>query len=235
MIDCWNLLKFGKDLSDFVKLLKDFEVPVELIELSNLDSKMQYETNFKVDIQNIVFNIDKKISGTIPVGIELITVTFSNCYELDSTKDLLLQDPVKDYNFQMQIKGYDNNAKEYIFWWHLDKNIESAPPKFTHPYYHFQSGGNDLELKDSGEIILLGAPRLPHPPMDLFLGIHFIINNFLSSKDYPQILVLFKNYEYQEIIKTAQKRMWEPYFNGFGLGNINSDFTFQNIFPLFVQ
>ena len=235
MTNCWNISSFAQDLSTFLTLIDRYDLPIEITKLSNLDSQFQYQKDFCICINDVVFKIDKKISGTLPPSIEVVNILFSHNCELDKEKDLATQDPVKNYSFQIQIIGYDTDGKEYVYWWHLDQNIESEAPKFTHPYYHFQSGGDTLELQDTGSLIILGAPRLPHPPMDLFLGIHFIIRNFFSTKDYPELKELFKSYEYQEIIKRAQKRMWEPYFNSFASDNKHLDYTFERVFPLFVR
>ena len=231
----WNIYDYSRDLSNFISLIRDHEVPVEITELSNLDSHFQYNNDtFFVSIEDVIFTIDKKISGTIPTNIGALEILFTHKCEIDSSIDENIYDPITTYDFQLHIRGYDEELKTYVNWWHLDKNIESSTPKFTHPYYHFQAGGNNLESIDSGKLILLGAPRLPHPPMDLFLGFHFILNNFYSSKDYEFVNELLNDTTYQEIICRAQKRMWDNYFDAFA-HNSHNNFTKSNIFPLYIS
>jgi hypothetical protein len=228
-----QLFDFARDISDFIKLVDKYEIPIELTELSRLDSYLQYQDEFKVEIKDLVFTVDKKISGTIPYEIEMITIYFSHECSFDKTKNIETHDTICHYSFQLHIKAYNNDAKEYTNWWHLDKNIESDPPKFTHPYYHLQNGGNEIENIDSGGLVMLGAPRIPHPPMDLFLGIHFVFNNFFSSKDFDFVKKILKDETYIDIIIRAQNRMWLPYFNAYA-GKKHSDFTISNVFPLYM-
>ncbi len=231
----WNTYLYSRDLSDFIQLIRDYEVPMEITELANLDSYLQYNGDkFQVSVENVLFSIDKKISGTIPSNIDYLEILFTHKCEINPEVDETSYDPTTLYDFHLHIKGYDNDMKEYVNCWHLDKNIESDTPKFTHPYYHFQAGGNEIETVYSGDLILLGAPRLPHPPMDLFLGFHFILNNFYSSKDYDFVNKLLENITYQEIICRAQLRMWENYFKAFS-ENTHNHFTRKNIFPLFID
>lgn len=229
----WDVYMYSRDLSDFIGLIQNYDLPVDTTELINLDNKLQYqEGDFLVSIENLPFKIDKKISGTIPSDVAYLEIFFSHSCQIDPNLDDEQNDPIADYNFQLYIKGYGD--EEYVNWWHLDKNIPSAQPKFTHPYYHFQAGGNDIENVDCGRLILLSAPRIPHPPMDLFLGFHFILNNFYSSKDYEFVDKLLADTHYQEIISRAQKRMWDNYFRAYS-NDSHNHFTRQNIFPLYMN
>lgn len=232
----WKTTLFATDLSNFLSLMDRYEVPIERKELVNLENILSYQEDFSVSVDDIVINIDKKISGTLPSEIKHICVFFSHKLNIDNTKDFENQDVINEYSFQINIKAYTKAMdKEYCYSWHLDKNIESETPKFTHPYYHFQAGGNNLEDMDTGDLIILGAPRIPHPPMDLFLGFHFIINNFLSTKDYPNVKKLMEDYDYQVIIMNSQKRMWNPYFNSFHSDCKHLDYNFVNVFPLYIH
>lgn len=233
-MDSWNLYAFAKDLSTLMDLIRKYELPIESTSLATLDSQLQYQNEFKIIVDDVTFKVTKKISGTIPSEIDAISIILSHKCEIDYNKNIATNDPICDYGFQVHIKAYDKQKKQYTNWWHLDKNIASDKPKFTHPYYHFQAGGNEAEGVDPGGLILLSSPRLPHPPMDLFLGIHFIINNFFSSKDYPFVNEILLDEDYKGIILRSQKRMWDNYFGAFAPGNVHQDFTRENIFPLFM-
>ncbi|MEZ4884413.1 MAG: hypothetical protein R3E32_06695 [Chitinophagales bacterium] len=233
-MDKYSITIISQDLSILVKLIEKYDIPGDYKALINLEATIDFINDNKIEVENIEFFIEKKISGTNPCTIENIAVFFQNICKFTPENLTHNKDVITEYSFQIDIDGYDEEANEYKSCWHLDKNIPSTPPKFTHPYYHFQFGGNTLETCNAGELIILGSPRLPHPPMDLFLGFHFIINNFFSSKDYTFVNELLNDDEYQSIIKRAQERMWTPYFNAFGsTGNL--DYTLNNIFPLYIE
>jgi hypothetical protein len=231
----WDAKKVGRDLSSLIKLIGDYEIPVDVTKLYNLEAQLRGAIEYSIDIQDIAITISKSISKTKPAGVSKMTIFFSHRCKCDHSVDCSVNDPIKDYYFYFQINGYGTRDKEYINCWRLDQNIESQESKYTHPYYHFQAGGDELRFLETGDLILLSAPRLPHPPMDIFLGLHFILSNYLSTKDYPSVGRLFDNYEYQEIIKRSQKRMWEDYFKSFHEDNAHIDYTFERVFPLFIR
>jgi hypothetical protein len=235
-MNIWDVKAFSKDLSEFIKLIEDYAVPVEVAQLRKLEGQLRGASSLKIDIDDIVININKKISGTKPPGVTKIAIYFSHKLTCDPTKDCSKNDPVtSNYYFFFQINGYGIREQEYTNCWRLDQDIVSATSKYTHPYYHFQAGGDELQYLETGDLLLLSAPRLPHPPMDLFLGMHFLLSNYLSTKDYPSVKTLFESYEYQQIIVRAQQRMWESYFNCFHSSNSHLDFTFEKVFPLFIR
>ena len=82
---------------------------------------------------------------------------------------------------------------------------------------------------------ILANPRIPHPPMDIFLGFNFIINNFYNRKDYDFVENMSQDYNYQMIIKRAQDRLWQPYFKAFDSANTHNDFTINRVFPLYIS
>ncbi|MDZ7726102.1 MAG: hypothetical protein U5L75_00795 [Candidatus Campbellbacteria bacterium] len=121
---------------------------MEITELANLDSYLQYSgEKFQISVENIVFNIDKKISGTIPSNIDHLEILFTHKCEIDPEVDETSYNPTIVYDFQLHIKGYDDEKKEYVNWWHLDKNIESDTPKFTHPCTIFKQA--EMKLNQS--------------------------------------------------------------------------------------
>jgi hypothetical protein len=234
-----NKSMFVKDISTLIQLINKFDISncIEINTLSNLEGVMQYQDDFEVSIENLVFTVDKKISGTIPHNTEFLQIYCTHKCQFNEDTDISLSDPIIDYELQIDINGFSEEKKEHKFSWHLDKHIEEEEdnkPKFTHPCYHFQAAGNSIENIDSGDLVLLSAPRIPHPPMDLFLTFHFVVNNFFSSKDYSFVGELLNDYDYQEIIKRAQNRVWEPYFKGYSMGSEHNDFNIQNIFPLYI-
>jgi hypothetical protein len=236
----WELKDFRADLSKFLDLIKNYDIG-DFQELNtllgNLNSPMSDDL-IKYELKNIVFHIKKCISGSRPFGLNKFQIFFDNTITVEKNFNLL-KDNLKEYKFELNIDSYISTSESdgncYKSCWHLDKHIDSSPPKYTHPTYHFHFGGEYINSLDTGQISILANPRIPHPPMDLFLGFHFIISNFYSSKDYTFVNELKSQIEYQKIIKRAQERLWIPYFKAFNPTNTNQDFTMNKLFPLFID
>lgn len=239
----WDRCQYGADLGKFAELIKKFDKDKVFQNVDSILHKAQgkvcggYGNIIKVDVKNIEIILKKKMSGTIPSNIESVSIYFDSCSEFDTDLDITRNDRILDsFNFQIEVKGINGSGEHYNAW-HLDKDIrkpEANEPKVSHPLYHFQSGGNNLEDKEMSGAIFLGAPRLPHPPMDVILGLHFILKNFCSTKDYKFLEKLFDHPDYEDLIKRAKERMFKPYFKAFEEGNNHQDFTVGNVFPMAV-
>ncbi|EKO3577907.1 hypothetical protein [Vibrio metschnikovii] len=94
--------------------------------------------------------------------------------------------------------------------WHLDFHDDSYP-EFIHPNYHFHHGGRRIKevTEDYGELVLLDAPRLMHPPLDLFLAIDMLASNFLKERFWRNLRA---DTTYQELIKESQINWWMHYY-----------------------
>jgi len=237
----WSRTQYGNDLSTFATLITRHD---ESNIFKNLDSPLNIAkaklnrangNTLTVEANSIELILKKKISGTIPHDLQSITIFFDSKSEFDLSINIELNDRILDtYNFQIEIKGINDDGEHYNAW-HLDRDIrglEPSKPKFDHPLYHFQSGGNHLEEKQINGAVFISAPRLPHPPMDVILGIHFILRNFCSTKDYPRFDRLFDQPDYQDIVKRAKQRMFNPYFKAFSESNTHQDYTIENVFPM---
>ena len=235
---------YAQDVSILVSLLKKYKVPWKdgsQHSLGRIENSLPYSDEFRYAVKDIEFEINKKIAGTNPGNIQQILIYFSNTCRLyperfETEHDIIGREE-NEYQFQIDIFGFDNDAEEYYSCWHLDKSIRSSPPKYTHPLYHFQFGGSSFEDIDAGNSIVLGSPRLPHPPMDIILGIHFIINNFFSKKekDYPWVGKILSDDEYIDLIIRAQRRFWDIYFEGLSRRSTHKDFKMRTLFPLYQE
>ncbi|EGQ8314619.1 hypothetical protein ACE1OI_002143 [Vibrio cholerae] len=94
--------------------------------------------------------------------------------------------------------------------WHLDFHDDSSP-EFIHPNYHFHHGGRRIKevTEDYGELVLLDAPRLMHPPLDLFLAVDMLASNFLKERLWRNLRA---DTTYQELIKESQNNWWMDYY-----------------------
>jgi hypothetical protein len=236
-MNSWDLRMFQNDLSIFLNLI-DTKYPItgDFSKLWDLYGRLY--TDFKYVLEPVVFHISGSISGSIPSNLNRHKIYFENSLSINDAKSEY-EDLIQDYKFELNMDSYLHTdygePKLYKSAWHHDKHNDSDEPKYTHPTYHFHFGGRFLKGLESGDLSIMSCPRIPHPPMDVFLGFHFIISNFFSTKDFPIINELKNSYEYQEIIKRAQERLWTPYFKAFDSTNTHQDFTIDNLFPLYIN
>jgi len=238
-MDCWNVRELKNDLQLLIDLIEKYKIPCEVKTIHDFMGKFYSVDNFEYSFNDIVFKINKTIAGSQP-EMEEYYVFFNNI--LCTLEEKITNvDCISNFLFEINIEGHISDRHETLkSCWHLDKHIESddgsdGVPKFTHPSYHFQFGGDFIRDCEKGDLGILANPRLPHPPMDIFLGFNFIINNFYNRKDYEFVNNILQDYDYQVIIKRAQERLWMPYFKAFDTSNTHNDFTVSKIFPLYIN
>lgn len=232
----WNLRNFRNDLSRFITLIDSHGVTGDFQKLRDLREVLDDKDLVEYEVNDICFYIRGPIAGTLPDNMNYFQLKFSNMLMV---KDNLTQDedPLFGYYLDLFIEAYkteQDTTKSLCSSWHLDRQFNTQNVKYTHPIYHFQFGGKKMELIDE-EMSVLSCPRIPHPPMDIFLGFHFILSNFFNNRNFPFVNSLLYDYEYQEIIKRAQERLWTPYFNGFNSACTHQDFTINKMFPLYIN
>lgn len=186
------------------------------------------------DVKNIEFNFYEAPSHTHPEDLKSITLKFDITLIAKYVKNYTHSDPLKHLEFNVVVTGF-KNEKEHIISYHLDRHPESKnEPLVAHPKYHFQFGGRKLDKrnKDFGQSIILDSPRLMHYPMDIILGIDFIISNF-----FPEIWdKLKKENDYVTLISGYRDRLMKPYFcsltsHWMGMLNGSSDWRTSEICP----
>ena len=235
-----NKSKILSDIKGLIRLLRkySFDSFVELYQLENILGKSGNVT-YGCDIKDLTFN-HLSISGMkANPKVAKLSVSIDTNYTLieEMTKE---EDIFGRYSFELYIKGYDNetDSKEdnsHFFCWHLDKETNTEGD-FVHPLYHFHAGGNKIIEKgiEVGELMFIGSPRIPHPPMDIILAIHFIIQNFVNNGEFAQKQKLFEDDDYKDIIERARNRTLDPYFQSIAGGNNHRSFTKHNLFPLYL-
>lgn|GEM_PF-4286060 len=141
-----------------------------------------------------------------------------------------------DYNFVITFIGTDEKKVDYMCAWHLDyesksKNNELDEPNVFHPLFHLTYGGRTMKkmytplddnqyntVKDlayneetncSFIPLYMISPRIPFPPMDYYLGIDFIICNFMDKRRYQK---LQSETYYKRVIKKSQDSLWRPFY-----------------------
>ncbi|MFA5297157.1 MAG: hypothetical protein WC389_03010 [Lutibacter sp.] len=235
-MNSWDLRNFRNDLSIFVKLIEDNGVTGDFSDLTALLSEIDDKQLVEYSLENIIFHVKGFIKGAVPNDLNYCEIHLNHMLMCKETLDFEL-DPLYRYIFDISISSFKSETsteKAYYSSWHHDRHPNNQNVKYTHPTYHFQFGGKKMELIDD-EMSVLSCPRLPHPPMDIFLGFHFILSNYYSNKAFSFVNSLLEDIDYQNIIKRAQQRLWTPYFKAFDSTNTHQDFTMNKIFPLYLS
>lgn len=213
-----------------------FETILEKSRLQNFYTNKSYEVTDgkekyvkKVNLSNLVFSFKAEQLSTIPHDVSMVYVLLSLNYEY-SIPYLANIDLFSKYQLDIEIKC--NEGKSFA--WHLDR-ATGIDGKYIHPLYHFHGGGKKVEGKNAGDLLILRSPRLPHPPMDLFLAIHFVLENFLNTKTYARQMKIFEDPLYKEIIMRAQNRLLDPYYGAIVDKNkVAGYYAPHNLCPLYI-
>lgn len=171
---------------------------------------------------------------THPEGLKDMTLSFDINLIAAYQKDYSHSDPLKHLEFNIVVIGYKDD-KDHVISYHLDRHPEGDnDPLSSHPKYHFQFGGRKMntEKYDFGQSIILNSPRLMHYPMDIILGIDFVLSNF-----FPTVWNELKNDgQYISLVTVYRDRLLKPYFcslTSHWRGELNgtSDWNTQEICP----
>lgn len=250
----WSLRNFHRDLSTLNRLIKKHDLPLRNSELygleSNLNSRKIGDNDISHIVSDIEFELTETISSTVPREVCSFSFFLSLNFLPDYSKNFTIEDPffndkilwknntdpISSYSLQLVIIGYSDIHDDDLYnCWHLDRHIMGGDvSKVVHPFYHFQNGGNKMEQFNDRirSAVFTGAPRIPHPPMDLFLAIHFVLTNFYNQNSTSNIAEFLADEDYEDIICRAQERMWKPYYSAFNGGG-HTHYTINAITPLY--
>lgn len=214
-----NCQIIASDIFDLAQLLVSHNLIQDAKSLYDASAKLQSSQNvaeWKYDCDNLKFSVEGAVAGTIPQHVSLVEIIFSISIvgEIFSNDDIC-QNPLSKLNFDIELEGLrelDDKIYTYFASWHLDKHIKSSQCYFIHPEYHLTFGGNKLEEKgidNFGSTLILPAPRVACPPMDVILGIDFILQNYFPLE---KIYKLLDDSKYKEIVFNSQQRLWKPYY-----------------------
>lgn len=176
------------------------------------------ESCYSYAFNTIRFVVPKEIrpNHSIPRNLGSVEILLSIKDEIviKKLKKSFIEDPLNKLEKFNIIINCEN--KHYTSSWHLDRHKMRKgenPPSCSHPIYHLTFGGyymENLQEDDSdefGRALILRAPRIMHPPMELLLGIDFIFNNFFPKEE----LDLLSDKTYHSIINELKKYFWLPF------------------------
>jgi len=214
----------GSALNNIAELLKKEKICANTKPLSDaakdLITRNDSPNMWGYNLQKLIFNNLEVPRGTEPSNVSTLTATLS--VEIHE-KDLDVTDvsnPIivnkatrgveKKYNLSIEVSGLvedDTEINKVLSYWHLDYDNNNEN-EYVHPDFHLTFGGKTMSKIKLGNVLLLPAPRLPHPPMDAILGIDFIISHFIKKDKSYKIL---NDPQYKKAVKSSQERLWKPY------------------------
>lgn len=202
--------------------------PVKEIETLN--------TYWGYDLDNFRITFNSQPRGMKPSKLQSLSLIFEVGIVGDFKNYNLIKDPFEHLTFNIIVEG-SSDGVTYLNAWHLDRHLGGKTDE-AHPIYHMHYGGDKLDKanNDYGQSLLMGAPRLMHPPMDLILGIDFIVSNFFPVSWEK----LQGEGTYTTMMKTYQDLIYKPYSYGIA-SHWNSTFDKdvewmpQDIFPTLVD
>jgi len=188
--------------------------------IPQLENYPSYPELWGYESEDLLFRFESLPGKSKPFPIQKLDLFFCIKIRGNSNNIDTLNDPLHELKFDIVLKG-DYNGGKVITSYHLDRHIlnedeeekDEKEPVEPHPLYHFQFGGNRMidELEEgmnTGNIMFLDAPRILHYPMDMVLGIDFIISNFFSTKWKD---LIESNPEYNNLVSKYQERLIKPY------------------------
>ena len=167
-------------------------------------------------VDDLLFDLDKKAvkaqrnskpSDLKSISLSLRVELWGRCLDRNS-----LYDPFLDLSVECVVTGQRKDIEgKYHSAWHLDRDVPKADQKRTdlaHPAYHLQYGGQRLPpLGSPGNHLLLGSPRVAHPPLDGVLAVDFVLSNY-----FPRLWRDLRfDARYKRLVDGSQRRCWRPY------------------------
>lgn len=235
-MEIWNRRSYVKDIKFLKEIIQDYNVIGVFTGVDDIIEAIETNDKDLIDyrLNNFSIHLKGAIAKAQPGDLHYCKIELENRLEVkDDLNDKI--DPLSRYSLDFKISLYKserNQTKEYCSTWHLDKEHRDLNFSYVHPYYHMQFGGKKHEYLDP-DMAVLGSPRIPHPPMDLILAFHFIINNFVDRKVHSYVDGIVSDSRYLRILNNSKKRLWVPYFNGFLADFQHEDYNINKLFPLY--
>lgn len=200
------LTKHKKELQDKVNI--------------NLEQFKEIQKTILIDKKNVSYSfnhfrikIPKKIrpSHCIPRELKDFNITLHTKEEIIFKRN---DEKVDDPFISLGTLNIILENEPYTSSWHLDRHTDTGIPTSFHPFYHLTFGGKHMESLDVegeakfGHSLIVRAPRISHPPMELILGIDYILQHYFVNSE----LDLLSDANYILIIKKLKTRFWMPYY-----------------------
>lgn len=238
----FTLHTIRRDLETLIDLLRThgFDDILEIYQLELTAGKLN-KNNRDYSIDDMTLTVNPSGQKAKPeVGRLEIVVNSEYTFKetLSETEDIFdsysLNIGIKGIRMINPLKEEDIFEEQKFFCWHLDREL-NTDGRFCHPLYHFHAGGKHIydHVDEKSQVVFISSPRLPHPPMDVILLVHFIIQNFVNTKEVKNKTDLFEDDGYKILLERAEKRILDPYFKSLSKGLRHNTFTRHNLVPLY--
>lgn len=208
------ILNMVSDLNTLSQILgKEYKVCFSTKQITDIATQIKKNGSFDYELKPMEFIFLEEPSHLSHKNITNLRLGFSMKIKGEHKYIVELKDSLSYLEFNIWITGTNNNNKSSnpFYSIHFDRHIEGENPSSEiHPIYHFQFGGRKIKDKgiDMGQALFMDTPRIMHHPMDIFLGIDFVLSNF-----FPKIWDKFKkDGRYTNLIKKYQSYFVYPYF-----------------------
>lgn len=170
------------------------------------------DSNGLIQLTGLEFNIqNKEVFRNARPAIKNLRIILDINYVENphyNYSDMNGQIPFDSYDFSLLFIGI-NDDKVSRMSIHLDME-KSSMPNVLHPMFHMTYGGERIKDMELGEMLLLSSPRISFPPMDIILGIDFVLSNFLEKESYKNKII--NEPQYRTPLRNAQEKYWMPYY-----------------------
>lgn len=204
----------ASDLSTLSQILSnEYKICYFANQISSLVGQIKKNKSFDYTLKPLEFKFIDYPSCPSHTNIENLRLLFDIKIKGEYKNIPKLKDPLCYLEFNICITGNDPNNKNHNLFYsiHFDRHQEGENhSKEIHPAYHFQFGGRKIKDVgiDFGQALFMDTPRIMYHPMDVFLGIDFILSNF-----FPESWIRLKqDGTYINLIKKYQKYFIYPYF-----------------------
>ncbi|WGF91536.1 hypothetical protein [Aequorivita marisscotiae] len=183
--------------------------------IPQINNKKSDPKRWGYDAPDLLFRFPADPEKSKPHPLKDVELSFSVAVRGNTDYLNTFNDPFESLNFDIIITG-KHKEREMITSYHLDRHIfedGDNPSKESHPCYHFQFGGKKMidehgKAVDCGSLMFLEPPRISYHPMDLILGIDFLLSNFFPHN----WTNLTNNYdEYNNLVEKHQRLFLKPF------------------------
>jgi len=144
------------------------------------------------------------VGGIMPIKSVELNFVIQGKLDVDGASDAL----IACWHVDTHSTNTDKTAEEL----HVDVEGKTAREDnhALHPLFHYQFGGRKLReaAPQVRGVLVLDAPRLPIPPLDLNLAIDFVVTNYAGAN----WQALRRDTQYAHPIRDSMRRIWGPYY-----------------------
>jgi hypothetical protein len=199
-----------KEVNDYLSIVAKYGISYTKVDFKETLS----DELWGYKIEGIIIPVETSTLRHIrPNGFSSVEVIVDLDLESQVNEWFNLNDPFTSLSFRSLLKGSNTTTKKiHYLSFHIDRHNGSTTNEI-HPLYHLQYLQNAKSKPkddfDHGDSLQLDIPRMMHFPMELILGVSFMMSNFCPDL-YSNLI---EDRQYINLCKLYQERVWRPYIN----------------------